>query len=1280
MIFIKKICVIFLLWISIVCGFFVFLLGTNIGAYLTFTGITYCIPGLEFDSVSGTWGNFNITHVVYETSIGVFNVDKCDVFLNLKDIWNKKIYINHLFLEDVCIKIKKNDATNKLDKKYEGIKIDNTFSIPFPVILKNIVLNNTCIHLNNITFEVTKLDTELTFQDNLLTILPVNIKGAVLNIPDVNTLNITTNAIDIYKYSNNQRNIKYLLKSLSSKLLIILPSFNLPINIILKDITGENFYIFDNNNSCIINYFYLQTYLYNQTANIKLNLKCPYGYLNAIGSIIFKEYYPINISLNYTKYHFDTSSNSTNIKKKDVSKIKLVIVGELYNEIRLCCDFLGVISTVHVLLKTKIIQFGTPITISIVGRKIPLSFLGKNDYLIEELDISVNGEIRNYSIQITSKLSSAQFSSLVHIVMSAQGDVNSCSISKLRMTALEEYLDIQGMVNWVGDIISWNSMCVLNKINIFQKWLKCPINLSGNINMQGHVCSDAWDITISDLNLNGSIENNSISCIGILYNNSTGIWKIPALLIKWGPNVLKIQEDLKRDSIFNIVFAAPDCNVLIPGLNGSVYGKFKLYSPVKYSPRLLLNINACSLYWHDKNINFDKIMINGDICYDTVIQSKIFFQANQIKCGILSLRKLIMQGQGNIKEHYLDLVAYGDMLSGQVKLFGNLDLFHKTWNSKINKTNIVTSIGTWKLMQDIVLTYQYLTRKVILNSHYWEVVDCTIPISHVLKENILNKVNDAFKNLNVVSLKILLPRLMNIHTVRIYCTDCYWILGTLLPKGIISFSGNQCNIKSAIEESEIFPITINNITAKIVLTQTTSYCKWFMNIGDDDQIHGLFKITKLHNTSKLVGNVYVKNVSLVSFFNSLISLQEPINGLLNLNLYFDGYKHHIKIYGTGQLKNFNFNKPDTLFFVKNGQCFIKFFGDHAVLNGIIDTDYGYRLHLNGNIMNFDSINNIHAFFKIRGNQINFCMSPEIKMKISPDFTCTITSKKIHIEGNVEIPWAHIEVKEYSKNITNISSEEILLDDNFQLILNNSKNLFISFSANINVCLGNDVNFNGLGFRTKLRGNLEIEYNKNHLALTGHIDIPSGCFQAYGQNLIIRKGQLLFSGAINQPYIDIEAICDPSSIKEGSIVGIRITGTFSQPKIEIFSDSLSLSPQEITSYLLGGNKNVIPLNTDTNIVTSLLIGATVRNSEKFVNKIGKIFGVQDLTLNTQDIGTAPLVALSGYIAPGLQIKYGIGIFDLLTTITVRYCLCSQLYLEVTSGSNQQAVDILYKLDF
>ncbi|WP_236840113.1 translocation/assembly module TamB domain-containing protein [Blochmannia endosymbiont of Camponotus nipponensis] len=1261
------------------CGVFIFLLGTNVGTYLTLTGITYCIPGLKFDSVSGGWGDFNINNMVYNTSMGTIAVDKCNIFLNLKCIWNKQIYIDHLFLENVHIKINKTDMIHKEHKRYEKIKKDNIFSVPFPIILKNVTLHNTRIKVNNVIFELIKLDAGLIFQNNLLTVLPVNIKGAVVNITDINMSNVKTNAINIYRYSSNW-NIKFLLRSLSNQLLTTLSYCNIPLNIIVEDIKGENCYIFDKyNHRYVVNYFFLQTYLCNQVANIKLNIKLPYGYFNITGNVIFQEYYPINIIANYILCDaINTSSSSDNIENRDVSQIKLVITGELYNELCLKCDFLGAIATVHVLLKTRIMQFGVPISISVVGRKIPLYFLGKNDALVEEFDFYLDGGVRNYCIQVTSKLSGATFSS-ARIVMDVQGDVNGCIISKLRATVLDGYIEMKGVVNW-NDMISWNSVFVLNKINIFQKWLKYPIKLSGNITNQGRLCSNIWDVVVSNVNLHGSIENNRISCIGALYINSIGKWKIPALSIKWGSNMLEIKGDLKEEaSVCNIMLVAPDLSTIVPELSGSVYGKFKLYGPFRCA-RLLLSMDVCSLCWRDKDLNIDKITVNSDVCCDVGQPSKFFFQADKIRYGMFSLRKLIVQGKGNIKQHFVRLITDGDMLSGEIKLCGHVDFVHKHWNSRIYKTSIITAIGTWKLMQDVVLTYQYLTRKMIVDSHFWEGIDCVIPVSNVLKINILNKVNDLLKNFNLVSLKILLPELISVNAVRIYCTNCYWTWGALLPRGTISLSGKRFYIKSSIKEAKTTVIKINNIKVKAVLTQKDVYCKWGMNIGDDDESSGTLRIdTTLSNTSKIEGNVQIKNILLVPFCNLLVCLKKPVSGLLNLNIHFYGYIHQLRIHGSARLQNFSINQPKTPFFFKNGVLFINFFGDHAVLNGIIDTDYGCRLYLDGDIINFNSISNIRVFFKIRGNQVNFCASPDIMVKMSPDIICTITSKKIHIQGNIEIPWAYIKAKEYSKNIISISSEEILLDDNFIPISDDSKNLFISVSSDINVRLGNDVHFNGFGLRMKLRGNLGIRYNNNHIALTGNVDIPSGHFQAYGQNLIIKKGQLLFSGAINQPYLDVEAVCDSSNIKNGSVIGIRVTGIFSQLKIETFSNSLSFSPQEVISYLFDRNNNVVTSNTDANLATSLLIGASIKSSEKLINKIGKVFGVQELTLNTQDFGIASWVALSGYIAPGLQIKYGVSIFDLLTIITARYCLCSQLYLEVTSGSNQ-AIDVLYKFAF
>ncbi len=72
-------------------------------------------------------------------------------------------------------------------------------------------------------------------------------------------------------------------------------------------------------------------------------------------------------------------------------------------------------------------------------------------------------------------------------------------------------------------------------------------------------------------------------------------------------------------------------------------------------------------------------------------------------------------------------------------------------------------------------------------------------------------------------------------------------------------------------------------------------------------------------------------------------------------------------------------------------------------------------------------------------------------------------------------------------------------------------------------------------------------------------------------------------------------------------------------------------------------------------------------------------MQDLQLDTAGSGEDSQVTVSGYIMPGLQVKYGVGIFKPLGEFTVRYRLMKDLYLEGVSGV-ESAVDLLYQFEF
>ncbi|WP_338405567.1 translocation/assembly module TamB domain-containing protein [Vibrio hannami] len=191
-----------------------------------------------------------------------------------------------------------------------------------------------------------------------------------------------------------------------------------------------------------------------------------------------------------------------------------------------------------------------------------------------------------------------------------------------------------------------------------------------------------------------------------------------------------------------------------------------------------------------------------------------------------------------------------------------------------------------------------------------------------------------------------------------------------------------------------------------------------------------------------------------------------------------------------------------------------------------------------------------------------------------------------------------------------------------------------------------------------------------------MNVTDGTYRSFGQDLIIKEGKILMNGPADQPYLQVTAIRNPDNTADGVTAGIQVTGPASEPQIEIYSDP-TMPQQNALSYLLRGQD--IDGEAGGNAMTTALIGLSLAQSGRLVGEIGAAFGVSDLQLDTEGSGDDSQVTVSGYILPGLQVKYGVGIFDAIGEFTVRYRLTKDLYLEAVSGTNS-AMDILYQFEF
>src|SRR5690606_12013758 len=143
-----------------------------------------------------------------------------------------------------------------------------------------------------------------------------------------------------------------------------------------------------------------------------------------------------------------------------------------------------------------------------------------------------------------------------------------------------------------------------------------------------------------------------------------------------------------------------------------------------------------------------------------------------------------------------------------------------------------------------------------------------------------------------------------------------------------------------------------------------------------------------------------------------------------------------------------------------------------------------------------------------------------------------------------------------------------------------------FYARVALSLGDDVTFDGFGLTGTLAGALQVvEVPAEPVTGSGELRVESGTYVAYGQELEVRTGRLLFAGGpLARPGLDIEAVRQPSG---DSLVGARVRGTLDRPELSVFSEP-SMARSEQLSYLLLGR----PLETASGSETSALSQAAM----------------------------------------------------------------------------------------
>ncbi len=360
-------------------------------------------------------------------------------------------------------------------------------------------------------------------------------------------------------------------------------------------------------------------------------------------------------------------------------------------------------------------------------------------------------------------------------------------------------------------------------------------------------------------------------------------------------------------------------------------------------------------------------------------------------------------------------------------------------------------------------------------------------------------------------------------------------------------------------------------------------------------------------------------------------------------------------------------------------------GKEAVINGQLNSGQGIAKLVGG--LNWAQEPTLKL--KIDGQRLEFSQKPLFKAKLSPSLNLQVKPYSVILKGDALVEDSILNPQNLSDKAVPLSTDVRLVDLSAPDRIRVAKVMHQwDINADINLRMGENVFFNGFGVQSKLTGELKLQEQKQRgMQAIGEIQLDKEAkYEAYGQNLNIRRGQILFAGSIAQPALDIEAIKDVDS----KVVGVRVEGRANAPTLTLFADT-PMSQDEMLGYLLLGRplyqdgqlsllqeSNTTGRN-DSTLLASAALSLGIKSGQGLASGIGTALGVKDVTLDAEGTGDDTRFTVSGYLTPSLYLRYGVGVFTPVNKVTLRYKLNKNLYLEAVS-SLESALDLFYNFKF
>lgn len=313
--------------------------------------------------------------------------------------------------------------------------------------------------------------------------------------------------------------------------------------------------------------------------------------------------------------------------------------------------------------------------------------------------------------------------------------------------------------------------------------------------------------------------------------------------------------------------------------------------------------------------------------------------------------------------------------------------------------------------------------------------------------------------------------------------------------------------------------------------------------------------------------------------------------------------------------------------------------------------------------------------KLAADKLEVFNRPDRTLVLSGNSTLVRDAKRFELDGKFRANRASIELP--SLDAPTISDDVVILGrEKPKAAAAHALPLNIDVEAD----LGDDFTLRGKGLDAQLAGTVRVRMAERRAPrVNGSIRVVSGTYAAYGQRLAIERGVLNFTGAYDNPGLNIRAVRkrpEGDELSEHNVeAGVEVRGTALAPSAKLVSTP-SVPDSEKLAWLVLGHGTADMAGNEMGLLgtaAGALLGG--RGGPSLASRVG----LDELGVSQAKGLESTVVTVGKKLSSRAYLSFEQGAGTATSLVKLRYKVNSRVTLQVQTGTNN-ALDVLYNWAF